>query len=80
MTGRDILIYILKHGLEDEEVYEDGRLLGFITVMEAAVKCNVGIATIHAWIQEKKIDFIQIGNIIFIPADFKSPIEKLNTN
>lgn len=80
MTGRDIIIYILKHHLEDEEVFEDGRLLGFVSVMEAAAKCNVGIATVHAWIQEKKIDFIQIGNIIFIPGDFKAPVKELNTN
>ena len=48
MTGLDLIIYILQKGLEDELVYEDGRLLGFMTAMEAAVKFEVGVKTIPA--------------------------------
>ena len=38
MTGRDLIIYILENNLENEPVYKDGRLLGFLTVTEAAVE------------------------------------------
>ena len=41
MTGRDLIIYILENGLEDEPVFKDGKFIGFITTGEAAVQCNV---------------------------------------
>ena len=60
MTGRDLIIYILEHGLEDELVYKDEKFIGFITVSEAAEKLNVGVNTIYAWIAERKIDYIDL--------------------
>lgn len=71
MTGRDLIIYILANGLEDEPVFKDGKFIGFITTGEAAVKCNVGIATIHAWIKQKKIEGILVNEGLYIPGDFK---------
>lgn len=38
MTGRDLILYILENHLEDEQVFEEGNLLGFITIIEAAEK------------------------------------------
>ena len=38
MTGRDLIMYILNNSLEDEPVYDDGRVLGFISIVEAAAK------------------------------------------
>lgn len=46
MTGRDLILYILTNGLEDKPIYEDGKILGFLTATEAAEKFNVGLATI----------------------------------
>ena len=44
MTGRDLILHILMNGLEDKPIYEDGKILGFLTAKEAAEKINVGLA------------------------------------
>ena len=69
MNGRDLILYILKNNLEDEPVFKDGKLLGFITLHEFAVKNNVGTATVAAWVVEKRIPNIKIGDYLFIPAN-----------
>lgn len=69
MTGRELIIYILSNGLEDEQVYENGRLLGFMTPSEAAVKFEVGLATILAWAKLGMLTSIEIGGEIYIPAN-----------
>ena len=69
MTGRELIIYILVNGLEDEPIYEDGKILGFITATEAAEKFNVGLATIKVWINEGTLDGIRIGEELYIPAN-----------
>ena len=69
MTGRELIIYILANGLEDKPIYEDGKILGFITATEAAEKFNVGLATIKVWINEGTLDGILIGEELYIPAN-----------
>ena len=69
MIGRELIIYILANGLEDEPIYEDGKILGFITATEAAEKFNVGLATIKVWINEGTLDGIRIGEELYIPAN-----------
>lgn len=73
MTGRDLIVYILENGLLDEPVFEDGRLLGFMTSMEVAVKFEVGVNTIHLWVKMGSLDGIKIGEEIYIPANAKNP-------
>ena len=73
MTGRDLIIYILKNNLEDEHVFKDGKFVGFVTVSEAATKLNVGDATIYAWITQGVLNCIVIGGMIYIPDNFKTP-------
>lgn len=75
MTGRDIIIYILKNGLEDEPIFKNGKLIGFLSIPEVAASCNVGVATVQAWIKNNKIDSITIGDLVLVPGDFTSPIE-----
>ena len=75
MTGRELILYILSHGLEEEPVYKDGKFIGFMTAGEAAVKMNVGIMTIHVWVSQKKLDGFMFGDMLYIPADAKSPME-----
>ena len=77
MTGRDLIVYILTNSLEDELIFEDGKFIGHITVGEAAVKMDVGISTVHTFIDQNLIDCIIIGETVFIPADFASPIEEV---
>lgn len=78
LTGRDLIIYILKNNLEDRPIYENRRLLGFITIHEAAAIANVGVNTVFAWLQLGQIKGVVIGGEIFIPADFKSPLEEVS--
>ena len=74
MTGRDLIIHILQNNLEDQEVFKDGKLIGFMTDEEAAVKFNVGVATVRVWVSMNIIDSINIGNHIFIPINEKYPV------
>lgn len=69
MTGKDLIIYILKNDLENKPVFEDNKLLGFMTVEEAAAKFGYGPGTIKAWIQLNYFSCIQIGSTILIPMD-----------
>lgn len=73
MTGRDLIIYILKNNLEDEQVFVNDMVLGFLTVEEAAVKLGVGISTIYIWIGQGSLDHIQIGGTYLVPANCKRP-------
>ena len=69
MTGRDLIIYILANGLENESVIQNGSILGFMTVAEAAEKMNVGFASIFAMIDLNVIDGMKIGNMWFVSSN-----------
>lgn len=73
MTGRDLILYILKNNLEDEPVYKDGTFIGFVPVHEAAAKMGVGSATIFALVGQDELDCISVGGMHYISAmnDFK---------
>ena len=72
MTGRELIIYILRNNLEDEEILNNGRLLGLVTVEEAAEEFEVGVATIKAWIQLGKLTAIDMDGktYLFMNKDF----------
>ena len=67
MTGRDLIIYILEHHLEDEELFKDGKIPGLMTYEEAAVKFNVGTCTIRTWVTQGFLKGINFRGIPFIP-------------
>ena len=69
MTGRDLIIYIMKNGLEDKPVFEDGKFIGFLTAEEAAVKKQVGSATIQAWVDLGFMEGVTVNPGMYIPAD-----------
>lgn len=71
MTGRELILYILENGLEDEPVFKDGKFIGFITAGEAAVKLNVGVPTIYVLVSQRKLDGIFINGTMYIPANFE---------
>lgn len=75
MTGRDLIIYILENNLEDEPIFKDGRIPGFISLGEAAEKMNVGLATVLALINQNRLNYIVIGNSLYIPSNFESPFQ-----
>lgn len=69
MTGKDLIIYILENNLENEQVFKDGELLGFMSVELAALKFGVGTTTIKVWADLNIIPYIKIGDTIYIPAN-----------
>ena len=73
MTGRELIMYILENGLENEDVFKGGRPAGFMTLQEAAVKFGVGASTVNAWISLDKLDYVSIGGMLYIPGNAKSP-------
>ena len=66
MTGRELIVYILENGLEDEPVFKDDKFVGFITVAEAAGKMDVGTATIEAWAALGMLDSINVVEGVYI--------------
>lgn len=73
LTAKEWIVYILQNELEDEPMFKDGKLLGFMTIVEAAAKFDVGIATVRVWINEEKLPAFQLGNETFIPALCERP-------
>ena len=76
MTGRDLIIYILANHLEDEPVFKNGTFIGFVTAGKAASEMNVGVPTIYTWVHQKKLEGIIINDKVYVPADFKSKLDK----
>ena len=76
MLGRDWIIYLLENGLENEPMFKDGRLLGFMNEVEAAVKFDVGCSTIRVWVGMKHLEGIYIGDTLYIPANTEDPRNK----
>ena len=66
MTGRDLIIYILENHLEDEPVFLDKGFLNLLSEEDAAVKLNVGQATIKAWLELGMIKGVKVGESIYI--------------
>jgi hypothetical protein len=73
MTGKELILYILRNDLENTIVLKDGFFVGFMTEKEAAVKFGVGTATIRVWYDCEKIDGIQIGDSLYFPKDLADP-------
>lgn len=73
LTGRDLIIYILENHLEDEPVFDDGLFLGFMSENEAAVKFEVGTATIRVWYDRGLLKGVKLGNAIYIPVNATRP-------
>lgn len=69
MTGRDLILYILSNGLEDEPVFKDGKFIGFVTLSDAAKQNNVGLATVTTWIHQGKMSSVTVSEGVYIPAN-----------
>lgn len=64
MTGRELIIYILENGLEDEQVFENGRFVGFLSLTQAAQKLGYGIETVKAMVDLGLIENVHDGDMI----------------
>ena len=71
VTGRDLILYILSNGLENEPIFKDGAFVGFMSEEEAAVKLGVGVASIRAGFDLGVFQGIKIGQKVFILKDLK---------
>ena len=80
MTGRDLIIYIMKNNLEDEEVFQNGAFIGFITMDEAATALNVGVGTVYAWMMMGQLDYVRIGEECLVSASNKLIVDSTNEN
>lgn len=81
MTGKELILYILRNNLEDTIVLKDGIFVGFMTEGEAAVKFNVGIETIRAWYICRWLDGTKIGDSLYFRKDVADPrIKNQNGN
>lgn len=74
MTGRELIMHILENNLENEEICKDGRLVGFMTVEEYAVKNEIGTASVNCLIKLGKLPTIKIGDIYFIPKNYRKKL------
>ena len=70
MTGKELIMYILRNDLVDKDVL---LLDLFIDSREAAAKFSVGVETIHAWYRMGKIKGHQIGECLFFNKDLEDP-------
>lgn len=66
MTGRELIIYILQHNLEDEEVFKDGIFIGFASEEEAAVVFSCGVATIRTWVKLGLVPGFMVGDKAYV--------------
>lgn len=73
MTGRELILYILANGLEDEPVVKDGRLLGYMPLLDAALQFNVGTATVISWVNSGLLEGIDINGILQVPVNSPHP-------
>ena len=72
MTGRDLIILIMSNNLEDEEVFNNGRLIGFMNEKEAAVELEVGVDTIYTMYTLGDLKGFELENHLYFPKDIKS--------
>lgn len=73
MTGKELILYILRNDLENTIVLEDGFFTGFMTEEEAAVKFIVGVAQIRAWYNCKMLKGTKIGDSLYFRKDVADP-------
>ena len=73
MTGKDLIIYILQNNLEEEVVIKDGVFIWLMNEEEAAVKFNVGVATVKAWHVCGMLDGTKIGDHLYFLRNVSDP-------
>lgn len=79
MTGRELIIFILLNGLEDELMVDEIELLHEIcmSLEEAAVKFGVGVPTVKVWVDNDIIPKICFNGEIYILKNTPNPMEQV---
>ena len=78
MTGRELIVYILQHNLEDTDIFKDGKFALGVTIEEAAEEFNVGSETIKAWLELGWVKGIRINDDQYVFPDI--PVLKVSDN
>ena len=69
MTGKELILYILQHNLENEVVIKDGVFSWFIDEDTMAKKYEVGKETIRAWNKLGWINGFEINGTLYFADD-----------
>ena len=72
MTGKDLIIYILEHNLENEEIFKDGKISFLVSEDEIAIALNVGVATIRTWFAMGILNGVKIGEQVYIVPSYSN--------
>ena len=73
MTGKELILYILENDLENEDVIKDGVFIWPMDEKEAAIKFDVGVATVRAWYACGQLDGTKIGDQLYFLRNAKDP-------
>lgn len=73
MTGRELIIYIMQNGLEDEDVIKNGVFVGLVGEEEVAARFGVGVETIKAWYTLGMIEAHRINDYLYFRKDITDP-------
>lgn len=73
MTGKELILYILQHDLENEIVIKDGIFVWLMNEEEAAAKFNVGVSTIRAWYICRMLSGTKIGDRLYFLRNVSDP-------
>lgn len=80
MNGRELIIFILENGLENEDISSEKFLSCMYTIESVAVTFNVGVATVEAWLANGCLEGIESNNKIYIfPSSLNKFAEKVVT-
>jgi hypothetical protein len=80
MTGRELILFILENNLENEEVIKDGVFVWLMSEEEAAVKFDVGVATIRAWYALEMIEGLQLSGHLYFLRNVEDPRKRMKVN
>lgn len=78
MTGKDLIIYILKNDLENENI-EYILTQMFLTKERVAIRLGVGVETVKAMAQLDLLPSIMINGEIYIFNDYEKEKDNLLT-
>ena len=73
MTGKELIMYILQNDLENEVVIKNGVFIWLMSEEEAAVKFDVGLATIRAWYMCGMLSGIKFGDGLYFLRNSRDP-------
>ncbi len=69
MTGKELILYILQHDLENEVVIKDGVFVWFIDENTIAKKYGVGKETVRAWNKLGFLNGFEINGTLYFTDD-----------